>query len=120
MEILPELQAHLAQIPGLQIFGINLPSLPGTGEGLPFGFVINTAQDYESLLKVAERVKNRAMQSGKFGFVDIDLAFDKPEVVVEIDRAKASQMGVSMQDLGSTLATLLGEAEINQIGRAHV
>ncbi|CRM73877.1 multidrug efflux RND transporter permease subunit [Pseudomonas salomonii] len=122
MQILPELQAHLAQIPGLQIFGINLPSLPGTGEGLPFGFVINTAQDYESLLKVAERVKNRAMQSGKFGFVDIDLAFDKPEVVVEIDRAKASQMGVSMQDLGSTLATLLGEAEINRFtleGRSY-
>ncbi|MGC5701692.1 multidrug efflux RND transporter permease subunit [Pseudomonas sp. NFXW11] len=122
MQILPELQYRLDQIPGLQVFGFNLPSLPGTGEGLPFGFVINTANDYESLLNVAERIKKRAMESGKFGFVDIDLAFDKPEVVVDIDRAKAAQMGVSMQDLGSTLATLLAEAEINRFtieGRSY-
>jgi len=122
MQILPEVQKRLEQIPGLQVFGFNLPSLPGTGEGLPFGFVINTANDYESLLEVANRVKKRAMESGKFAFVDIDLAFDKPEVVVDIDRAKAAQMGVSMQDLGGTLATLLAEAEINRFtldGRSY-
>ena len=122
MQILPEVQKRLEQIPGLQVFGFNLPSLPGTGEGLPFGFVINTANDYESLLEVANRVKKRAMESGKFAFVDIDLAFDKPEVVVDIDRAKAAQMGVSMQDLGGTLATLLGESEINRFtieGRSY-
>jgi multidrug efflux pump len=122
MQILPEVQHRLEQIPGLQVFGFNLPSLPGTGEGLPFGFVINTANDYESLLEVANRVKKRAMESGKFAFVDIDLAFDKPEIVVDIDRAKAAQMGVSMQDLGGTLATLLAEAEINRFtldGRSY-
>ncbi|WP_439859547.1 multidrug efflux RND transporter permease subunit [Pseudomonas sp. MBLB4136] len=122
MEILPEVQGRLAQIPGLQIFGFNLPSLPGTGEGLPFQFVINTPNDYQSLLQVAERVKARALASGKFAFLDVDLAFDKPEVVVEIDRQKAAQMGVSMQDLGLTLASLLGEGEINRFtidGRSY-
>jgi multidrug efflux pump len=122
MEILPEVQAKLGSISGLQVFGFNLPSLPGTGEGLPFQFVINTANDYELLLQVVDRVKKRAMESGKFAFVDVDLAFDKPEVVVDIDRAKAAQMGVSMQDLGGTLATLLGEAEINRFtvdGRSY-
>lgn len=114
MEILPAVQSKLESIPGLQVFGFNLPSLPGTGEGLPFQFVVNTANDYESLLQVMDRVKKRAMESGKFAFVDVDLAFDKPEVVVDIDRAKAAQMGVSMRDLGGTLATLLGEAEINR------
>ena len=122
MEILPAVQSKLESIPGLQVFGFNLPSLPGTGEGLPFQFVVNTANDYESLLQVMDRVKKRAMESGKFAFVDVDLAFDKPEVVVDIDRAKAAQMGVSMQDLGGTLATLLGEAEINRFtieGRSY-
>ncbi|CAM3523122.1 multidrug efflux protein [Pseudomonas floridensis] len=122
MEILPDVQARLADIPGLQIFGFNLPSLPGTGEGLPFQFVINTPNDYAALLEVAERIKKRAADSGKFAFMDIDLAFDKPEVVVDIDRAKAAQMGVSMQDLGATLATLLAEAEINRFtieGRSY-
>ncbi len=122
MELLPEVQGRLAQIPGLQIFGFNLPSLPGTGEGLPFQFVINTPNDYESLLQVAERVKQRAMESGQFAFLDVDLAFDKPEILVEIDREKAAQMGVSMQDLGQTLASLLGEGEINRFtidGRSY-
>ncbi|MBC9252070.1 acriflavine resistance protein B [Pseudomonas alcaligenes] len=122
MELLHEVQGRLNQIPGLQIFGFNLPSLPGTGEGLPFQFVINTPNDYESLLQVAEKVKARAMESGKFAFLNVDLAFDKPEVVVDIDREKAAQMGVSMQDLGSTLAILLGEGEINRFtidGRSY-
>lgn len=122
MQLLPEVQAKLAQITGLQIFGFNLPSLPGTGEGLPFQFVINTPNDYGALLEVVNRIKKRATESGKFAFLDLDLAFDKPEVVVDIDRAKAAQMGVSMQDLGGSLATLLGEAEINRFtidGRSY-
>ncbi len=100
MELLHAVQAKLNEIPGVQIFAFNLPSLPGTGEGLPFQFVLNTANDYESLLQVAQRVKQRASESGKFAFLDLDLAFDKPELVVDIDREKAAQMGVSMQDLG--------------------
>lgn len=122
MEILPEVQEKLASIAGLQIFGFNLPSLPGTGEGLPFQFVINTPNDYAQLLDLANRVKKRATESGKFAFLDLDLAYDKPEVVVDIDRAKAAQMGVSMQELGGTLATLLGEGEINRFtteGRSY-
>lgn len=122
MELLPEVQAKLSQITGLQIFGFNLPSLPGTGEGLPFQFVINSPNDYPALLEVVDRIKKRATESGKFAFLDVDLAFDKPEVVVDIDRAKAAQMGVSMQDLGGSLATLLGEAEINRFtidGRSY-
>lgn len=122
MEVLPEVQAKIDQIPGLQVFGFNLPSLPGTGEGLPFQFVINTASDYESLLEVTERIKEKAQASGKFAFLDVDLAFDKPEVVVNIDRGKAAQMGVSMEDLGLTLGTLLGESEINRFtieGRSY-
>ncbi|MCY1518068.1 Efflux pump membrane transporter BepE [compost metagenome] len=122
MELLQEVQGKLNEIPGLQIFGFNLPSLPGTGEGLPFQFVINTPNDYESLLQVTERIKQRALESGKFAFLNVDLAFDKPEVVVDIDRAKAAQMGVSMEDLGSTLAILLGEGEINRFtidGRSY-
>ncbi|WP_044873615.1 multidrug efflux RND transporter permease subunit [Pseudomonas sp. LFM046] len=122
MELLHQVQGKLNEIPGLQIFGFNLPSLPGTGEGLPFQFVVNTPNDYESLLQVAERIKQRGMESGKFAFLNVDLAFDKPEVVVDIDRAKAAQMGVSMEDLGSTLAILLGEGEINRFtidGRSY-
>ncbi len=122
MELLQDVQGKLGEIPGLQIFGFNLPSLPGTGEGLPFQFVVNTPNDYESLLQVTEKIKDRVQKSGKFAFLDVDLAFDKPEIVVDIDRAKAALMGVNMEDLGGTLSTLLGEGEINRFtidGRSY-
>ena len=122
MELLQDVQGKLGEISGLQIFGFNLPSLPGTGEGLPFQFVVNTPNDYESLLQVTEKIKERVQKSGKFAFLDVDLAFDKPEIVVDIDRAKAALMGVDMEDLGGTLSTLLGEGEINRFtidGRSY-
>ncbi len=122
MELLQDVQGKLGEIPGLQIFGFNLPSLPGTGEGLPFQFVVNTPNDYESLLQVTEKIKTRVQASGKFAFLDVDLAFDKPEIVVDIDRSKAALMGVDMEDLGGTLSTLLGEGEINRFtidGRSY-
>ncbi|WP_411391865.1 multidrug efflux RND transporter permease subunit [Pseudomonas sp. MPB23] len=114
MQVLAPLRKKLESIPGLQVFAFNLPSLPGTGEGLPFGFVINSQQDHQAMMTVAERIKQRVIDSGKFAYVDIDLAFDRPEVVIDIDRSKAAQMGVSMEDLGQTLATLLAETEINR------
>ncbi|HDZ57251.1 MAG TPA: multidrug efflux RND transporter permease subunit [Pseudomonas xinjiangensis] len=122
MEMLPEVQKALNSVAGLQVFAFNLPSLPGTGGGLPLQYVINTPNDYESLLQVTERVKKRAQESGKFAFLDIDLAFEKPEVTIEIAREKAAQMGVAMEDIGVTLATLLGEGEINRFtidGRSY-
>ncbi|KXU39439.1 acriflavine resistance protein B [Ventosimonas gracilis] len=121
MELVPEVSAKLQQIPGLEVIAFNLPALPGT-DGLPFQFVITTPGDYQTLAAVAERVKARALESGKFAVLKLDLAFDKPEVKVDIDREKAAQMGVSMQELGATLAILLGEGEINRFtldGRSY-
>jgi len=122
MEVLPELQAKLNTIPGIKAFAINRPSLPGGGSGLPFQFVINAPASYETLLDVAQRIQARVAASNKFAFVDLDLDFNKPELVIDIDREKAAQMGVSMQDIGQTLATLLGESEINRFtieGRSY-
>lgn len=122
MDVLADMQARLDRIAGVKVFALNLPSLPGSSGGLPFQFVLTTANDYESLQQVAERIRIRAAESGKFAFVDLDLAFDKPEIVVEIDRQKAAQMGVGMDAIGGTLATLLGEAEINRFtinGRSY-
>jgi len=114
MQLLQPLREKLDSVPGVQVLAFNLPALPGSGEGLPFGFVISTPNDHQALLQVAERIKKRAIDSGKFAYLDMDLAFDRPEVVVDIDRNKAAQMGVSMQDLGLILSMLLAETDINR------
>ncbi len=45
---------------------------------------------------------------------DSDLAFNQPTVTVKIDRTKARDLGISMQNVGSALAVLLGGNYVNR------
>ena len=63
-----------------------------------------------------EEIKQRARQSGLFAVVDSDLDYNNPVVQVRIDRAKANSLGISMQDIGESLAVLVGENYINRFG----
>lgn len=121
-ELQTVVQQSLNEVAGLQIFAVSVPALPGASDGLPLQFVIGSPGDYETLQQVTQRVADRARQSGKFAVLNVDLAFDKPELAVEISREKAAQMNVSMEDIGVTLASLLGEGEINRFsieGRSY-
>ena len=48
-----------------------------------------------------------------FLFIDSDLKIDAPQLVIEIDRDKAAQLGLSMTQVGSALGGLLGGAYTN-------
>src|SRR3546814_4209114 len=61
-----------------------------------------------------EKIKGAAWGSGLFAFVDSDLAFDSPEARITIDRAKAGEVGVSMEAIADTLAILVGENYVNR------
>ena len=55
-------------------------------------------------------------------FTDGDLKFDTPQLEVKIDAAKANNLGVTMQDIGATLATFLGGNYVNRFnlnGRSY-
>lgn len=122
MEILPELQAKLGGIAGLRVFTFMPSPLPVPGGGLPVQFVITSTADYRALNEVAQTLLGAAMKSGLFIFADTDLRFDSPRVQLQIDRAKAAALGVSMEEIGGTLATLLGGNYVNRFnleGRAY-
>jgi multidrug efflux pump len=46
-------------------------------------------------------------------YVDADLKIDKPQTMLEVDRDKLAQMGLTMQDLGSSMAAMLGGGYVN-------
>ncbi|MBU2707102.1 MexW/MexI family multidrug efflux RND transporter permease subunit [Zooshikella marina] len=122
LEIQPQLQQKLNDIAGLQIFSFNMPPLPGSGDGLPVQFIVNTTADYRTLHQVTERVLAEARKSGKFMMITSDLKFDKPEWQVWIDRDKAARLGISMAAIGNALATMLGEGRVNRFtldGRSY-
>jgi multidrug efflux pump len=57
----------------------------------------------EKLKEVIPTFMEKAGQSPVFSFTDINLKFTKPEIEVEINREKARNVGVSVQEIARTL-----------------
>lgn len=116
------IQAHLqkamASVEGSQIFAFQPPPLPGSTGGLPVQMVVRSASDHRIVYEVVELLKEAARNSGLFAVVDSDLQFNRPVVRIEIDRTKAASLGVTMQDIGDTLAVLVGETPTNRFAIA--
>ncbi len=111
-ELQPQVQQQLNQIAGAQAAAFQPPSLPGA-RGLPIQFVIGTTEPFERLNDVAQNFLHEAQSSGMFMFINSDLRIDLPQSTVEIDRNKAALLGLSMQDIGNALATMLGGGYVN-------
>jgi multidrug efflux pump len=121
-QVLQDLQSKLTLIPGAQAFAFAPPALPGSAGGPPVQFVIRTTGDYQQLAGVLAEMQQAAQKSGLFIFTDADLKFDTPQIEFKIDSAKANRLGVSMQDVGSSLATFLGGNYVNRFslyGRSY-
>ncbi|MDO8843951.1 MAG: efflux RND transporter permease subunit [Methylicorpusculum sp.] len=122
MAIQPDLQAKVNDIAGFQTAIIPRPSLPGSGGGLPLQFVMITDADYQTLDKVADQIVSNAMQSGRFSFLMKDVEFNRPKATLVIDRDRAADLGLTMQEIGKNLATLLGGQYVNRFslqGRSY-
>lgn len=108
------LNAQSTQITGISATAFQAPPLPASTGGLPVQMVLRSPDDYRALYAAMEKLKAAAWGSGLFAYVDSDLAFDSPEARIEIDRAKANEMGVTMDEIATTLAVLVGENYINR------
>ena len=121
-QVLQALQPKLATIPGATALAFSPPALPGSTGGPPLQFVLRTTGDYKQLAGVLQQMQTEAQKSGLFIFSDSDLKFDTPQVEFKVDAAKANRLGISMQDVGSTLATMLGGNYVNRFnlyGRSY-
>ncbi|MDG2273015.1 MAG: efflux RND transporter permease subunit [Halioglobus sp.] len=121
-EVHAELQTKLNGVAGMELFSFGTPSLPGFDAGLPVSFVVASTASYEEVVRVGEELIEAANESGLFIFINQSLNFDRPEIKVNIDRELAADLGISMRDIGQTLSTMLGEAEVNRFnleGRSY-
>ncbi|MFC3052990.1 efflux RND transporter permease subunit [Kordiimonas pumila] len=89
-------------------------ALPAAEEGVPFQMVLRSTAGFGALFNDMEGLKAAARSSGLFVFVDSNLAFDSSTAHITIDAAKAGEMDISMQDIASTLSSLVGEGYINR------
>lgn len=112
-QLQPLVQNELDKIAGGKIAAFQLPSLPGGGSGLPIQFVITTTEDFAKLNEVLQNVLDRAEKSKLFAYIDPDLKIDQTQTTIQLDRDKASELGLNMQDIGNVLGNALSEGYIN-------
>ncbi|MCJ7598812.1 MAG: efflux RND transporter permease subunit, partial [Methyloceanibacter sp.] len=111
--VLQDLSPRIDSLASAQAFTFSPPALPGSTGGPPVQFVITTTRDFRELADVLADVEKSAKESGLFIFTDSDLRFETPQIEIHIDADKANRLGISMADIGASLATLLGGNYVN-------
>jgi multidrug efflux pump len=117
-QVLPELAAKVAPIPGVQSFAIVPPALPGGGN-FPVEFVIASTAEPSEILGFAQQLQQKAAQSGMFAFPPIiDTKIDQPQSEIEIDRDKVAELGLNLQQVGQDLGAAVGGNYVNRFSVA--
>jgi hydrophobe/amphiphile efflux-1 (HAE1) family protein len=102
-EIVDMVSRNLKNFPEGRAFPVQPQTIQvGRGRGQPVQFVIQN-NDFEKLREVLPKFLEEANSSPVLQGVDADLKFNKPELKVQINRLKAAQLGVSVQDIAQTL-----------------
>ncbi len=107
MELAAELNAKLREYNFARSFVSQEQTIQvgGGGRSLPIQFVVQAAT-IEKLKEVIPAFLAKANADKRFGAVDLDLKFTKPELKVEINREKAREMGVAVADIAETIQLL--------------
>ncbi len=111
MELAGELSQKVREYNFAQTYVIQEPTISSGGRGLPVQFVLQ-APNLDMLKEVIPGFMERARNHPAFGVVDINLKFTKPEIVLNIDRNKALDMGISVRDIAQTLQTYFSEQRL--------
>ncbi len=75
--------------------------------------------DYEEIVKWRDKIMQRvAVENPRILNLESDYLERQPRVIVQIDRNKAADLGVSLQTVGRTLETMLGSRIVTTFERA--
>ena len=100
---------NIAQFPEGKVFVIQEQSISSGGGprgALPVQYVLQT-NDFQKLRDKLPKFLEAANKNPTFQGVDVNLKFNKPELVIEIDRDKAKILGVSIADIAQTIQLAL-------------
>ncbi|MCR9259475.1 MAG: efflux RND transporter permease subunit [Pseudomonadaceae bacterium] len=122
MELQPLAQQLVNKIPGVQVAVFTFPSLPGAARGTPLQFVLTGDTPYAQLVDLADDFIGKGFGSGNFVYLRKSSEIALPLTRLVIDRNRAGDLGVDMDEFGVTLSTLLGGGYVsrfNQSGRSY-
>lgn len=121
-EIMPEVQRGLHNIPGIRMFPVTPPALPGGGQ-FPVEVVIASTAETEQILELVQQLQFKAMRSGMFAFPPIiDVKIDQPQTEFIIDRDKVADLGLNLEQVGADIGSMIGGNFVNRFdiaGRSY-
>ena len=115
-EVVRGLRPKLSNLLGVKVFLQNVPAIRIGGQltRSPYQFVLNSSSS-EVLYQWAPQIERKLRSLP--GLVDLssDLQIARPQVTVEIDRPKASSLGVSAQQVEMALNNAFGSRQVSTI-----
>lgn len=109
-EIAQMIQKNMMGFTEARSFVIQDQTISGSGgprAGLPVQYILQN-QDFNKLQEFLPKFLDEVGKNPTFQGVDVNLKFNRPELVVEIDREKAKAVGVTVQQIAQTMQLAYG------------
>ncbi|OGK85268.1 MAG: acriflavine resistance protein B [Candidatus Rokubacteria bacterium GWA2_70_23] len=115
-QVIEELRPELAAVPGIRVYPQMLPTIRIGGQ-LTKALYQYTLQDtdLQELYRWAPLLYDRLRQLPALQDVNTDLQITSPQVVVDIDRDRASALGVTVDQIESALGSAYGSKHVSTI-----
>ena len=111
-EIVDMINRNMSRFPEGRAFAIQEQTIQVNRRGgLPVQFVIQN-NDFDKISKVLPQFLKEVEDDPTFQGADADLKFNKPELKINIDRLKASELGISVGDISQTLQLALSNGRL--------
>lgn len=110
-QVTSELRGKLSQIPGIRAVAVNPPGLGQRGFNQPVEIVVG-GPDYESVQAWSEELLERATDNPNLLNLETDFELTRPELRVNIDRERAADLDITIEDVGLTLQTMLASRQV--------
>ena len=112
-----ELIPKVSSLPGITAFPITPPSLGQGFRERPLNFVVVSSDSWSNIADSAQRLLAEMQRNPGIVQPDVDLQLNKPEIMLEVDRTRAADMGVSVDAVARTVETMLGGRAVTRYKR---
>jgi HAE1 family hydrophobic/amphiphilic exporter-1 len=115
-EIIQRLRPKLQTIPGLKVFLQNIPTIRIGGQltKTQYQYTLQDA-DTEQLFQWVPIIEAKLATLPGFQDVTSDLQIANPQVLIDIDRQKASALGITAAQIENTLYNAYGQRQVSTI-----
>jgi HAE1 family hydrophobic/amphiphilic exporter-1 len=115
-QVIQELSAKLSKVAGIRAYAQNPPiiSVGGRQSKSQYQFTLQ-GTDTQDLYDGSQRLYERLQKAPELADVSTDLQVKNPQVVVQIDRARAAAFGITAEQVQQTLYDAYGSRQVSTI-----